>query len=221
MIANNRLLQTFNILATKSRLHGIPTPIIAITGGIATGKSTVVEYLIQKGFAVLCADKLIKEIYQQEATKSFLKENVSHVIASNGEIDFKKLRAYTFDNDNFKQQLEQFLYLKLPEAFWENYKKIPASPYFFYEVPLLFEKNLQSKVDVIVLLSTTPQLQLERLNSRDSSTTEINEKIIKAQMSFEIKQTQAHFILDNNRSNHDLLVQIDQLLSNLPLILKP
>jgi dephospho-CoA kinase len=221
MICHAELIKNFQLLKTDHRLHKIPTPIVAITGGIASGKSTVVQYLKQKGLGVLSADVLIKEIYQLDTTKVFLQQLVPQVLSHDGQVDFKTLRTLTFTNEVLKGQLENYLYSKLPETFWKFYKSLPAHHYFFYEVPLLFEKKLNPLVDLIVLIYADKNIQLTRLKARDASSDETNLKILQAQMSFEEKKDHAHFILENNSDEKNLNLQIDELLKTINLLIKP
>ena len=221
MTGKGQRLKHFKLLKIEDRLHQIPVPIIAITGGIATGKSTLVEYLKQKSYGVLSADELIKEIYQQVEILDQIRKKKPQAFNENGVIDFKNLRAITFNDEIFKHELEQLLYSKLPVVFWDSFRKLEPVSYVFYEVPLLFEKNLQSKVDLIILLHTKKDIQLERLSKRDSSSLEVNQKILNSQMPFENKKDLAHFILENNTDNRSLIIQADEMIKNLSILFKP
>lgn len=221
MIIQDQLLKNFKILDSEQRLHNIPVPIVAITGGIASGKSTIVNHLKQKDFGVISADELIKEIYQQAEVLAYVRETKPQAFKNTGELDFTILRTVTFNDESFKAALERLLYSKLPVAFWSAYRKLTPANYFFYEVPLLFEKKLQSKVDIIVLLYTDKHIQLKRLSNRDSSSIEVNQKIINSQMPFEHKKDLAHFIIENNTDNTSLLTQANELIKKLTTLLKP
>lgn len=207
MIINKQLMTAYQPLLPEQRLHKIPTPIVAITGGIASGKSTVVKQLQQLGQQVLSADHLIKEIYLLDEIILFIRNNKPSVFEKE-KINFASLRNETFNDATFKLQLETLLYSKLPEVFWLNYKKLTPATFFFYEVPLLFEKKLQHLVDIIVLLQTNEELQLERMSKRDPSTLDTNKKILQAQLPFEMKKHAAHFILNNNGNEEELTTQV-------------
>lgn len=213
-MTNNKLIYNFKILSTERRLHKILTPIIAITGGIASGKSTVVQLLKNSGYNVLSADHLIKQIYTTVEVKKFIQLKKPQS-CKNDSIDFKILRTETFNDPGFKLELEKLLYSKLPEVFWSNYEILQTQKYLFYEVPLLFEKKLQTFVDLVVLIHAKPQLQLERISLRDQSDIETNQKIIKAQLPFEDKKDFAHFILENNGNEDQLQLQVQELILKL------
>lgn len=214
MIINELLIKQSTILETSSRLHSIPSPIVAITGGIATGKSTVVNILRKNGQSVLVADQLIKEIYTQSEIIQFLKLKKPLVLEDHS-INFKILRQTTFEDSNFRAELENKLYSKLPEVFWKNYQLLPAKKFFFYEVPLLFEKKLNTKVDLIVLIHADQKNQLKRIELRDGSDHQTNKKIIESQIPYEDKKDFAHFILENNKDNRDLELQVQLLITQL------
>jgi dephospho-CoA kinase len=219
MIINHQLLQNFYPLTAEKRLHEIPSPIVAITGGIASGKSTVVEELQRLGQHIISADKLIKEIYTKIEAKEFIKLHKSQAI-NNQEINFKILREETFNDLKFKEILEKFLYSKLPEIFWSNYKKFNSPKFFFYEVPLLFEKKLNPLVDLIVLVHSDPKEQLRRIELRDQSTLETNQKILKSQLPYEAKKEFAHYIIENNTNLDHLKLEVGELQTQLEKLFK-
>src|SRR6476661_1063578 len=105
------------------RLYNLDKPIIALTGGIATGKSTVTKMLEAKGLQVIDADALVKSIYRKEETKNFIK-TVFSVAWGNEEISFPKLRELVFQNPKVKEAVETFIYARLPEAFREAISQI-------------------------------------------------------------------------------------------------
>ena len=153
-------------LTEKERLHGVGLPIVAITGGIATGKSTVSNLFKKSGFVVINADELIHKIYQLEDTISFVNGLCPNAVKENS-IDFVVLREKFFNDNSLKTQLESFLYQKLPGEFVSSIPK--GTEVVFYDVPLLFEKALNDKVDQIIVVSANKETQLERLAQRDKS----------------------------------------------------
>lgn len=173
--------QFIRISSTKERLHHSPLPVLAITGGIASGKSTIARSLSQLGHPVLSADDLIKIIYQRTDTINFLGQLEASVISSEGKIDFPALRQKVFQNSALKKQLESFLYARLPDTFLSQIKTLKSN-YLFYEVPLLFELNLQDKVDFIVLAYTDREEQIKRLIKRDNCSLDLAQKILAAQL---------------------------------------
>lgn len=193
------------------RLYNFDKPILGLTGGIATGKSTVTKLLEARGLKIIDADALVKSIYQKDETKEFIKTVFSSAWVNN-EINFPKLRELVFKDEKVKEIVETFIYARLPEAFQEASAKITDQDFFIYDVPLLFERNLDTKVDLKVLVYAPRNVQLARLIDRDGSKEEIGNKILEAQMDIEEKKEKADFVISNNGSMTELAAEVDQLL---------
>jgi dephospho-CoA kinase len=185
-----------------NRLYGLDKKIIGLTGGIATGKSSFSKLLTEQGHEVICADQLIKEIYEQEESIKFI-QNISFELVVNKKINFKKLREFFFNDQQIKNQIEDFLYPKLEILFLLKTKEI-RSP-IIYDIPLLFEKNLQDKFDYTVLVYASKEQQIERLCKRDNLTLDLATKIIGQQKSIETKRDLADLIIENTRSSKFLI----------------
>lgn len=211
MKINHQLLKNHSFLPPSKRLHQIPCPIFAITGGIATGKSSVVRFLLEHHQPIIQADQLIKSAYQKVEIVQWLLKTTPQVF-KNDQIDFSLLRSQFFNDPKFKEEAEKKLYAQLPSLFREGYNKLPSASYVFYEVPLLFEKKLAHLVDLIILVHAPRDLQSKRLALRDSSCKEVNEKILNAQLPFEDKKEFAHFIIENDTDEAALKNQVEELL---------
>src|SRR5687767_3716933 len=99
----------FIFLSTLQRLHGLDRPVLALTGGIGTGKSTVAEYLAQAGFPVISADGLVKKIYAKAESVQFIQNSFPHCIVE-GKIHFPTLRKHVFSDPTHKAVVENFIY---------------------------------------------------------------------------------------------------------------
>lgn len=205
------LKEKFITLEPGFRLYNYDKPIIALTGGIATGKSTVTKLLEARGLKVIDADALVKSIYQKQETKDLIRTAFSDVWVNN-EINFPKLRELVFQNPKVKELIEGFIYARLPEAFREATAKIKDQDFYIYDVPLLFERNLDTKVDLKLVVYAPRSVQLARLIDRDGSKEEIGNKILDAQMDIEEKKEKADFVINNYESMAELTAEVDQLL---------
>lgn len=206
----NKLKERFVKLAPENRLYHFDRPIIALTGGIATGKSTVTKLLTSKGFEIIDADQLVKNIYALQESKDFVKARFPE--AWNEEIDFKILRELVFKNAAAKTDVEQFIYARLPEAFMNEAKKIKEQEFYIYDVPLLYERGLDKKVDLSVVIYAPRKTQLARIIDRDGSKEETANKILEHQMDIEEKKEKADFVIDNSGTVVELAAEVDQLL---------
>jgi dephospho-CoA kinase len=184
-------------LSKEERLYQLSVPVIGLTGGIATGKSSFAHLLREKGVHVIDADKLIKKIYQKEDVIAFIKENVPLALEG-GKINFRHLREQVFGKADLKSNLEQFLYAHMPTTFKEEINQRPEATWVIYDVPLLFERSLNYLVDQSIVVYTTPQIQLDRLMKRDHIDQDFAERIISHQMPIEEKKKLAHYVVDNS-----------------------
>jgi dephospho-CoA kinase len=205
------LKSSFIKLEPGFRLYNYDKPVVALTGGIATGKSTVTKLLEARGLKIIDADALVKGIYQKEETKGFIR-TVFSVAWVNEEINFPKLRELVFQNPKVKEAVETFIYARLPQAFREAAEKITDQDFYLYDVPLLFERHMENKVDLKIVVYAPRSVQLARLIDRDGSKEEIGNKILEAQMDIEEKKEKADFVINNSGTLTELAAEVDQLL---------
>ena len=185
-----------------NRLYDLKIPVIGITGGIASGKSTVSKILMNQGEHVICADSIVKEIYQQDSTKNLIQRIAGKAIDDKNEINFKILRDLFFQNKQIKLELENHIHPQIERYFKDKMKSDLQR--IFYDVPLLFEKKMESKFDYIILVKVNEETQLERLTKRDNIGPGLAKKIIKNQLHFTEKEKRSDFIIDNNQDQSEL-----------------
>lgn len=198
----------------QTRLYQIPVPIIGLTGGIGTGKSTVADFFRKKGIPVIDADKNVKSIYQMPETHNFIHHNFPEAF-HDGKIDFKKLRSIVFGNADAKKRLEDYIYAHMPNEFKSGFYQFNNPSFVVYDVPLLFEKNLHLLVDLSICVYAPKELQIERLMQRDQIERDLAEKILANQLDIEEKKKLADFIIINDGSLKDLEVQFEQFLEKI------
>lgn len=197
-----------------SRLYHLPVPIVALTGGIATGKSTVAELFRVKGYPVIDADRLVKEIYKTPEAKSFIQTHFPEA-SNDGEIDFKQLRIAVFGNPHKQDKVEKFIYSKLPDEFLKVFKSLNNPEFVIYDVPLLFEKKLDQKIDVSVCVYSPKSFQLDRLIKRDKITAELAESILLKQLDIESKKQSSDLIIENVADQDALKKNFENVLKEL------
>lgn len=202
MTTNNQIHRF--ILDHKQRLYSCAIPIVGLTGGIGTGKSTISQMLTQDGYAVISADQLVKNIYLKKESIEFIKK-VCPLAIKESSIDFSILRSQVFQEEKLKKTIENFIYQRLPAEFQNEQKKFSVSPKFIiYDIPLLFEKELQNKFDLTVLVYAPKEIQIQRAASRDRSTNKEIQKIVESQLSIDLKKKFAHYVIDNSLDLHHL-----------------
>ena len=205
-----------NRLSKNQRLYQLDVPVIGLTGGIATGKTTVSQKLQEKGFAVINADHLVKDIYALPETFEFIRSEFPDVI-KNEQIQFPLLRQFVFANSENKVKIENFIYARLAQAFNAAFNKFDHPQMIIYDVPLLFEKSLQPLFDMTVLVYAPREIQRKRLMKRDNVLEEMAETMLNSQMDIEEKKAKADFIIDNSKSESELAEEINRLLHKLQM----
>ena len=184
--------------------------IIGLTGGIASGKSTVWKYLAEKGFKVYDADKIAKDI---SGKKSVQKEIIltfgDKILDENGNIDRKKLKEIVFENKEKLKQLNAIIHPKVID-FYKELKEKNTDEVIIFDVPLLFESGIDKFCDKILVVISDYEIQLNRIVERDKIDRELAEKIIKSQLSNEERIKKADVVIENNSSLEDLFEKVER-----------
>lgn len=205
------LKSKFQRLDPAHRLYQLDIPIIGLTGGIATGKSTTSRALIKQGIPLIDADQLVKNVYAEDKVRDYVHKNHPDVWKED-KIHFPTLREKFFKDPKVKEEIEKLIYSRLPDVFMSAYHKLGTPPFIVYDVPLLFEKQLQAKVDLTVLVYAPRKVQRARIIHRDGHPEEMAEKILNQQQDIEEKKLKSDFVIDNSRGLSELAVEVENFL---------
>lgn len=189
--------------------------IIGITGGIASGKSTVTNYLRQKGYQVIDADQVVHELQAKggklyQALVSWLG---SAILNEAGELDRPKLSQLIFssqENLAKSSRLQNDIIRQGLANRRDQLAKIEET--FFMDIPLLFEQDYADWFDEVWLVDVSKGTQLERLMARNNLSQEEAQQRIAAQLSLADKRQRAEIVIDNNGALSDTLKQVQALL---------
>ena len=177
------------------------TRIIGITGGIASGKSTVTEFLRQQGYQVIDADQIVHELQEPGGRlyQALLSAFGSAILQEDGRLDRPKLGAMIFGNPQLLAQSSQLQNEIIREELAGRRDLLAETEdIFFMDIPLLFELSYENWFDQIWLVDVTEETQLNRLMSRNALSQEEAEKRITAQLSLNEKRNRVNLIIDNN-----------------------
>lgn len=193
--------------------------LVGLTGGIASGKSTVAKILQSLGAAVVNADDLAREVVEpgHEAWKEIVASFGADILQSDQTLDRQKLRTLIFNQPEARKRLESIIHPRVRALAEERIRQYAAAgyPVVIYEVPLLFEGNLQEWLRPVILVACDVETQTARLQKRDHLTAADAEKHIAAQMSLKDKRRLADYVIENNGSLEDLERQTRQILEEL------
>ena len=175
--------------------------IIGITGGIASGKSTVTEYLRQQGYQVIDADQVVHELQEPGGRlyQALLSTFGSSILQEDGRLDRAKLGAMIFGNPELLARSSQLQNEIIREELAHRRDLLAETEdIFFMDLPLLFELKYDNWFDQIWLVDVTEETQLSRLMTRNGLSQEEAEKRIAAQLSLQEKRKRADVLIDNN-----------------------
>jgi len=193
--------------------------LVGLTGGIASGKSTVAKILQSLGAAIVNADDLAREVVEpgHEAWKEIVAAFGADILQSDQTLDRQKLRTLIFNQPEARKRLESIIHPRVRALAEERIRQYAAAgyPVVIYEVPLLFEGNLQEWLRPVILVACDVETQTARLQNRDHLTAADAEKHIAAQMSLKDKRRLADYVIENNGSLEDLERQTRQILEEL------
>lgn len=192
--------------------------IIGITGGIASGKSTVTEFLRRQGYQVIDADQVVHELQEpgERLYQALLSTFGSSILQEDGRLDRPKLGAMIFGNPELLAQSSQIQNQIIREELADRRDLLAEmEDIFFMDLPLLFELQYEDWFDQIWLVDVTEETQLSRLMTRNSLSQEEAEKRIAAQLSLREKRKRADVLIDNNGSLEATRQQIRDALQKL------
>ena len=188
--------------------------ILGITGGIASGKSTFRDLLVQRIDAIAFdADACVGELLEEDATaRAQILERVHPDAYASGRPNRALLRELIYGDIHKKRALEEILH-PVVRARWlreAQEAKLAGKP-FVADIPLLFETGAETQFDRIITVGCSIEVQLARLCARDALSPEISKKIIASQMPIESKISKTHHLIWNDGSLDALTAQVELL----------
>ncbi len=188
--------------------------IIGIMGGIASGKSTVAKELAKMGCAVIDADKMAKELLNNEDVKRTLKSKFgSGIFDENGGIDRKKLAAIVFSDAASVRAVNEVIHPKVleeTEKLIEKYRRRPDIKAIILDMPLLAEVGWEKRCDKLIFVRCDEKIRLERAQKKGILDENELKKRENFQISLDKKLAMAQYIVENNNLS-EMIRQIGKL----------
>jgi len=200
---------------------------IGLTGGIASGKSTVAEIFNSMGVPVVYADRLAHLALAKgsEGARKVRERFGDDVFDAAGEVDRPKLGAKVFGaaSQGAREDLEAIIHPEVRKAAEAERRKLEAAgaPFAIYEIPLLFEKNLEENFDLVITVAVSPQIQIDRLMARQNPgqkaplDREAAEARIASQLSQDHKIQRSDYVIWNDSDLNHLRTQTDRVVRDL------
>lgn len=187
---------------------------VALTGGMATGKSYVAARLSEAGVPVIDADVLSREVVSL-GTPGFgaVVERFGHgVLAGDGSLDRRRLADIVFRDASARRDLEAIVHPAVRAAIDRFWLSLPAStPFAVADIPLLFETNRVDEFDAVVVAACPRETQIQRIMRRDGATREQAERRLAAQLPIDEKVRRAEYVVDTSATFAATDRQVDDL----------
>jgi dephospho-CoA kinase len=185
--------------------------VVALTGGIGAGKSTVAQYFSELGAVVVDADHLARIAIERgsegfdEVVAAFGQE-----IISNGDIDRKALAAVIFSDPELKRKLESIIHPRVQQLFAQAVAQSDPSVPLIYEIPLLVETNAAGKFDYVITVEADEELRISRLLARGMFISDIKARLAN-QAPSSARTEIADVVITNDGDDDQLLRQVENL----------
>ncbi|KAA8440406.1 dephospho-CoA kinase [Weissella paramesenteroides] len=192
---------------------------LGLTGGIATGKTTISNYLKTKGIPVLDADEYARKVVEPgtpgltDIVNTFGKQ----VLQSDGSLNRKLLGQIIFNDMTARQTLNDITHPRIQQMMTDELQKLAKdkTPLVILDIPLLLENHNIAGADAIMVVTVPESIQLNRLMQRNNLTKEDAQGRIDAQMPLSEKEKLADFIVDNSGTIANTLTQVDKVIQKI------
>ena len=193
--------------------------VVGLTGGIASGKSTVAAILRRLGAAIINADDLSREVVQpeQDAWREIIDTFGPDILQEDKTLDRRKLRKIVFDNPEARKTLEAIIHPRVRALAERNIRELAAagSSVIVYEVPLLFEAQIHLWLRPVILVACDIETQKQRLLERDHLTELEAQQHLDAQMSLAEKRKLEDYVIENEGTLEELEQQVRAVLQKI------
>lgn len=196
--------------------------IIGLTGGIASGKSTVVEMIKEAGYKVIDADQLVHDMQAKggKLYRALLDWLGEDILLSDGELNRPKLGQLIFSSEEMRHQSAEIQGKIIREELAAQRNCLAKEEdVFFMDIPLLIENDYQDWFDQIWLVTVSPEVQRQRLMKRNHLSAEEADMRIASQMPLSEKLPYASLVIDNNGSIDDLKEKVKSATKDLANLL--
>jgi dephospho-CoA kinase len=186
----------------RQRIISRGISVIGLTGGIATGKSSVALFFTERGIPVIDADQLARDavLPGSPALEQIISLFGREIVTLDGELDRKRLGELIFSDPEKRRLLESILHPEIRKMSEERIAQAAAAGHqrLIYMAPLLIEAGATERVDSVWVVTVRPEIQLERLMRRDGISRELAQRMIDSQMPLSEKERYGSVVIDNS-----------------------
>ena len=186
---------------------------IGITGGIGSGKSTVTDYLISKGYEVIDCDKLARDIVEPGSVvlDELVRAFGADILRDDGTLDREKTAQIVFKDEEKRAVLNSITHAAIYDIIDERVAAAPNALHFI-DAALMFETGSDKQMDKVWLVTCRDDIRKKRIAIRDNMEEDMIDARIRSQMPEELKKEKADEILDNSGTVEELYAGVERLL---------
>ncbi|MGZ9583210.1 dephospho-CoA kinase [Paenibacillus marinisediminis] len=193
---------------------------LGLTGGIASGKSTVSAMFVSEGALLIDADQIAREIVLpgSPALTLIAERFGEDMLLQDGSLNRKRLGEVVFRDEQERKALEQITHPAIRKrmlALMDQYAVEQPDKLVIADIPLLYESGMEGMFDAVIVVYVPRAVQLKRLMERDGLTVEQAEQRLHAQMDIEDKRTKADYVIQNETDVEITRQQVQQLIRRL------
>lgn len=192
--------------------------IIGITGGIASGKSTLKAIIAEMGYEVLDADQVARNVIMKgnAAYSRIIEVFGTEIVDDDGQIDRRQLASVIFQNEEMRIRLNDITHpIIMEEIMFQALEIENSKGMVFLDIPLLFETGYDLVMDYVIVCYVPEDIQMQRLMQRDQIDAVYAAQKIDAQWSLEKKVKLADFVIDNSGTVTDTEAQVQVVIDKL------
>lgn len=193
--------------------------IIALTGGIATGKSSLSNILKEKKYKVVDADLIARDLANKSTILKELSKAFGKDIVDNKQLNRAYLREIVFNDEKKLNILNNIMHPEIIKKIKEEIEENKNKKILFLDIPLLFETKLEYLANKILLVTCDEEIQINRLMKRDNINLDLALNMINKQMALKEKENLSDYIIYNNSTLEELEDKIDIFLEEFCLSL--
>lgn len=189
--------------------------LLGLTGSIGMGKSTTAKLFAEAGVPVYDADATVHALYEGEAVAAI--EAAFSGTTENGRVDRKKLSAAVINNAEAMKRLEAIVHplLRAHEQRFLREAELSKAPVALLDIPLLYETGGDGRVDAVAVVTTTPEIQRERILARENMTPDKLAAIVARQLPDAEKRRRADFLVDTSHGQDPVRRRIREILDKV------
>ena len=188
---------------------------VAITGGIATGKSVILQKLMFNHYVIYSSDAIAHEVLNNEAKDEVIHSFGSFILNDNGLVDRKKLGNIVFADLDKLNRLNEIVHPYVRKRIESIIENNPHLEIIFFEIPLLFESHMEDMFDATINIYCDVDTQIERIVARDGRSVEEALRIIASQMPTIKRNELATYALNNNGNLEDTYKEMDKIVKDI------